>query len=419
MKIKTESSLILQNLVDTISKNEETNFYRSYEVLEATRKVNILFTTCLIVFGLIGNALIIYVFSKKRYRINPSNVFLLCLAINDSFFLIIHFFEDTVRTYTEMFILSNNSSYNSALDDFIEIINLTDRFTFSCLALAFLRYVLRFVSAYIIVAFTIQRLLIVILPLNNTFKSKKLAWLSVLGIFLISILFNSWVPIMFEIQTWDELNFCEIKENLKPTYFMITNVYVFLVVIIPIIIILCGNILIIVKTKQADQRRQKIQAHYTLHNLKRKTRMKRPKSMYNLASPEYGSFTSKRNSIIQIDSQVSRLTENNLKHRSENNTKVITKLLLLISFSYALLNLPYLVTWCLFYKEITHETKNSHEILIQNYLFVAVQICEIFYVLNYGLHFYFYCLSSSKFWNQLKETSNFFNLNYIYSVYSI
>jgi hypothetical protein len=36
---------------------------------------------------------------------------------------------------------------------------------------------------------------------------------------------------------------------------------------------------------------------------------------------------------------------------------------------------------------------------IQMYLIGTVKITEIFFILNYGLHFYFYCFSGSRFFN--------------------
>ena len=123
-------------------------------------------------------------------------------------------------------------------------------------------------------------------------------------------------------------------------------------------------------------------------------------------------------------------TNEKIMSKTKSN-KLVTKMLVIISVSYALLNLPYLITWSLFYKgkfiefksikslvnnfityliyksDIIKETTTNDEASVQNYLFAAVQICQMFYLLNYGLHFYFYCLSGSMFCNQLKYLSKF------------
>ena len=75
------------------SFQEKYDLYKSYEILNGTKKVNVILTIIVILFGLLGNSLIVYVFSKKRFRVNSSNVFILCLAVNDSCFFIVHFFE--------------------------------------------------------------------------------------------------------------------------------------------------------------------------------------------------------------------------------------------------------------------------------------------------------------------------------------
>jgi hypothetical protein len=68
-------------------------FMRSLILLENTRRINVMSTIIFTLIGLIGHFLTIFVFAQKRFRKNSSNVYLLCLAINDAFYLIIHFFE--------------------------------------------------------------------------------------------------------------------------------------------------------------------------------------------------------------------------------------------------------------------------------------------------------------------------------------
>ena len=147
------------------------------------------------------------VYLNKRFRINSSCVYLLCMAFSDGLFLILHFFEgnytlfgvlliyiwltesfknlDTVRTFQDVY-LNNNSNElhngckymrtNNFENDFlsqynwIKLLNITDRFDIICRSINYFRYLLRFVSAYIIVAFTIQRAYVVHSPLKDNFK---------------------------------------------------------------------------------------------------------------------------------------------------------------------------------------------------------------------------------------------------------
>jgi len=78
----------------------------SYLFLEQSRKINLVLTSIVIIFGLVGNSLIIFIFGQKRFRKNSFNIYLLCLAINDSIFLIVQFFS-----------LHNCVVHNSTLHD--------------------------------------------------------------------------------------------------------------------------------------------------------------------------------------------------------------------------------------------------------------------------------------------------------------
>ena len=131
----------------------ELEYLRSFQTLEFTRKMSIYTTVLLTFFGLIGNFIIIFVFGQSRFRTNSSNVYLLCLAVNDSLFLCVHLIEDTAKNYERMFIHEENetnsktSSYS--FDMFIISMNITDRYDVACRFVNYLRYVLRFISAYI------------------------------------------------------------------------------------------------------------------------------------------------------------------------------------------------------------------------------------------------------------------------------
>jgi hypothetical protein len=111
------------------NSTEYQNFtnHNVIQFLDNSGKFNILFTTLFIFIGLIGNFLTIYNFFHKKNRINSSNIFLLCLALNDSWYLIIHFFENTLNSLKQIY-----SEYTT-LYKFIHMINLSDKFVFSCI----------------------------------------------------------------------------------------------------------------------------------------------------------------------------------------------------------------------------------------------------------------------------------------------
>jgi hypothetical protein len=95
-------------------------------------------------------------------------------------------------------------------------------------------------------------------------------------------------------------------------------------------------------------------------------------------------------------------------------------MLMLMSFSYALLNLPYCISWLFFFYDIIFvsdihpsTTQSRTEVdpvsslnnsLWKNYIFGSKNLAEIFYVLNYGINFFVYCASGEMFRKQLKES---------------
>lgn len=193
----------------------EEQIYSKY-IFERARKVNIYFSTLIIVVGIIGNALALFVFSQKKFRVNSSSVYMLCLALSDGLFLLTHFFEDTLRTYIDLYVNKNinvheqcrNHSYFEVYNiskecesnlsphsqRFIRSLNITDRFDFFCVLFNYFRYFLRFLSAYIIVAFTINRVITMYRPVTEIkLESKKITWTIISVIVFLGLISNIWV----------------------------------------------------------------------------------------------------------------------------------------------------------------------------------------------------------------------------------
>lgn len=348
--------------------------------LEISRKINIFITLLVITIGLAGNSLIILVFHQRSFRKNPANVYLLCLAIIDSLFLVIHLFEDTLRTYQDIYRHSASLFYK-----FTVMINFFDNSDLACKCINYFRYFLRFLSAYIIVVFTLQRLFIVYFPFKKYFKSKHSAWLTFLILTISSLILNIWAFVLFRVDKNDnDYQYCDIHKQSKRVYFSFAVIYTTLTMLIPIMTIFTCNFLIMHKANQAQRDRLEMtnsikQRRQVLHinsNCKKKFRIK----------PYYLTVSQRANRIKQ------------------DGSKNLSFILVLISFSYAILNLPYFITWLVFFCQIAFNHKFHW--INKNYLFGVLQLTEIFYVLNYGFKFFVFCFSGSIFRNQLKYTSN-------------
>jgi hypothetical protein len=154
--------------------------------------------------------------------------------------------------------------------------------------------------------------------------------------------------------------------------------------LIPILVVILCNTMIIGKTRKNDLKRNLLRNR---SNRPQMPMMKKPLTRKNCKLKPFYLTMSQRTRKI---------------NKPENRSKQMSNILCLISFSYAFLNLPYLIVWMLFFYNIAF---NNENIELQNYLFGALQLFEIFYVLNYSLKFYVFCLTGSLFRNYLKFSS--------------
>ena len=445
-----DSALFLKNASDLSNLTTEFNLgfckdqIRSYHFYNNTRKINIFMTILIIFVGLLGNGLAVFVFAQKRFRLHSSSIYLLFLAISDGLFLMTHFFEDTLRTYIDTYLnvfshlssieskcllteqfanINNHSSYEKLFRSF----NITDRFNFTCCLVNFFRYFLRFFSAYIIVIFTIQRAVAINSPLfQKKIESKKSAWLIVLFVFIIGIILNLWVPFMFSNQNEDHSNqYCDINKNNSNilSYFIITIAYIILIILIPIVVIFVFNSLIIYRILKAEKKREgMVNKCFTStdSNFLLKTNISQSKCLRESTAlldskTVYHKFRNEK--LVECESvQTFRLSLNPERSNSENffsklgfktssktsDSQKITRMLLIMSMSYAILNIPYFISWCLFFNEMSFN-KQGFTILRKNYYFGFINLTEIFYVSNYGIHFFIYCASGRRFRTQLKN----------------
>ncbi len=206
-----------------------------------------------------------------------------------------------------------------------------------------------------VIVFTIQRLFIVCRPLNRRFRSKKSAWNFLIFISLIALFVNSWTIFVFETQTQaaEDKMVCDVNKSLADFYFKAIFVYIFLVVLMPIVIVIISNFLIILRSKKNDLNRELLNA-YTNNNLEESNKQ------INRQSKSQQQINRQSNAQQQI---------------SRNFNQKISKTLFLISSVYVILNLPYLITWFVYYNQIV--LKSNTERAVKNYAFSAVQIAEI------------------------------------------
>lgn len=338
-----------------INNETEVDFIDSVDLLNIFKKTNLIFTIIITIIGLIGHFLTILIFGQKRFRKNSIHVYIYCLAINNTIYLLIHFSD---------FIIKNN-------------VNLINTNNLICKLFSFLKYHLRFISTYIIISFNLQRLFYVCLPFETRFKSKNSGWLTVCTVIIISFLLNSWSILLFEIKYNYNSNYyyCDVKTNWINEYFQITFIYLILQMIIPIIIIIISNSIIIYNLKKSE---------YETHQIEQMSILKQTKKNQllpcNIIPAKFKNFN-KRKNYFNVGQLINKIAN------KSNNTKKVNEILVFISFSYVLFNLPYLITWCIFYYGNYYINTNPIEI---NHIYSVLKISEIFYLVSYCINFYIY-----------------------------
>jgi hypothetical protein len=128
---------------DERQKNIYKNIYTNdsdynKELIEMLKKINIFSTIVIVIIGLIGHFITVNVYARKHNRTNAITVYLLCLAVNDSLFLIVHFFEDTLRTLNN-FSLYTKSEQTDLYTKIISVLRFADKFNPPCQIINYLR----------------------------------------------------------------------------------------------------------------------------------------------------------------------------------------------------------------------------------------------------------------------------------------
>jgi hypothetical protein len=189
--------------------------------------------------GIIGNILSILIFLSPRYRRQSSHFYLLSLALCDLCFLIINLLEDTLRNH--------NQIYQSR-------INFVDHSSsFVCISVQYARNVTRSLSSWIIVSFTVERLLVVFHPLKRAIICRrKIARFVVFNLFIMSLLTHINVPFHYGIADLSSNHaqndtICDILPKYRSIYMRFAISTMITVYLVPMCIIGIVNMLICCK----------------------------------------------------------------------------------------------------------------------------------------------------------------------------
>ncbi|CAF1339747.1 unnamed protein product [Adineta ricciae] len=383
--------------------------------------------------GIIGNILSILIFLSPRYRRQSSHFYLLSLALSDLCFLIINLLEDTFRNHNQL--------YHSHL-------NFLDRSSTSiCILVQYARNLTRSLSSWIIVSFTIERLLVVFYPLKRaTICRRKIARFVVLFLFCLSFVSNLNVPFHYGIISsstpMENDTICDIIPKYRSIYMRFAITTMISVYLAPMCIIGFVNMLICCKlwrkslfmdeddaslTTKDKHRFFSRQTFSSLWRFLACLHLSRRSSTSSIVTKQslhgrtsslsqYQSIGPLLNTDAQINghlindelqnrppprspstlstsfpNQTKKQSVSSIKAYIQSRTHRVTATLLLVSCSFVLLNTPYCVVWIANYLEkFGNATLKS-----------VKEITELFMLTNFCINFLLYCVSGKAFRTEL------------------
>jgi len=260
----------------------------------------------------------------------------------------------------------------------MNILKITDWNQVTCKLVNHMRYALQFMSVYLFVIFVIQRLLTFYRPLPKRIatKTKGYAWKIVVSISLIAVFLSSWTPFVYHLkEDTNDKKHCSVNKKYKAEYFVFNSVFNFIVIFLPLLIIFLANCLIKINNKNSTSRNQ------THLSLNRKIEIREKKQNDSVTDLDDLNLTVKRwprKNTILIKIKPHYFTKDQqINMNSRRSSKKSDISLLLILFSFVILNFPYLIIWSVFYYNL--EFLNVH----QCHFSIGLQMGETFSLLYY------------------------------------
>jgi hypothetical protein len=232
----------------------------------------------------------------------------------------------------------------------------------------YLRHTLRFAAHWIVVAFTLERLIVVYFPLQTSVLcNPRSARRICLFILIISFLlpFYSFLMSNVNIDEKNEVSECDIMNEYKEIYFYLTIAFGNLTLTFPILIVCIVNILTVRQLLRAGRLRKKQQQQQQLSQTKK------------------------------VDSANNEYVNMIVKNQLENDK--VTWMLVVISVTFGILNFPYFILWlatCIM--RVRGKTPPL-------YVEAGRMVAEVFHLLNYSLYFFLYVISRRSFRKVLIE----------------
>ena len=301
-------------------------------------------TPVIVVIGVIGNVISLSVFLSKTMRKQPACYYLMALSATDLVVLIVYVSVEWLdRGLPE--ITGNNDASPIRYDG-------------ACHVFLYLSYVSRFLSAWLIVVFTVERYIGVCKPLKRReMCTRSFARRMIFILILVSLLLCIYKPLLSGVSRFGGSKFiCGSKNQHRYASFILDAIFAVATTFVPFVVISSLNFIII--------------RRLFLRN--------RTQRLSNTAS---------REQVIRIE---------------------FTLILLVISSCFIAVTIPYFVTWtCQFLKSKCVTLDHIYSpYWYSDYLSGVRNITKTIYFLNYSMNFFLYSLTGASFRRELKFLFN-------------
>lgn len=393
--------------------------------------LNIYVCTTLVIIGTLGNLLSFIVFlraGKKNPRIITKNLLIL-LTLSNSLYLqlfwymmvfpkiINHFKLDPLTNRN----LNFTKTFNLTLEDnrtiilapkttigrlFIEKFYQINSNIFVCKIMSYLISVSILLNSSLTTTFSVERALAINFPLKMRNIRDKHRFL--FKIIIMFIIFYCFVIPIYHLYLSDMIKHgnnqfqkkCDIPLNYESLYFKFTMMFVIQTLTFPFILITISNVSIAIAIER--NRRSLLQKRFTENISDNENITEKIPRNLKLVNGEFSfercSLTNNKN--VEDSLKIKRFifrSRKNLKYSSSVNSSCkiggreknmhITKMLLLISASFVLLNFPYFIAWCRYALFRVYNSKPFNEEQVREimYRYSLVKLAEILNLLNYAV----------------------------------
>ncbi|XP_005098020.1 cysteinyl leukotriene receptor 2 isoform X2 [Aplysia californica] len=307
------------------------------------------FTPFVFVTGILGNSVSLSVFLCKSMRHLSASTYLAALSTSDLMVLIFY-------VLTEWLIRG------------VPVLSPDTKVTFmhvngACQVIMYFHYVSRFLSAWLVVAFTVERYIGVCHPLHRRHicsptSTKKI----VFGFTVFSLVINIFKPLLsvvHDVELWGPM--CTTYPQHRQLSFVLDSIYAVFITFIPFVIITVINILII----------------------RRLVKHNRQQRLVRVVTEE---------SVLRLE---------------------FTSILLVVSFCFVALNLPYFAIWCKLFltsRFVNVQTFEDPDEL--DYFRGLALITRAIFCMNYCINFFLYSITGAYFRRQLRALFHYRSARY-------